>query len=57
MDEAESVDKRTFDAFVNCEPLGSPSLEEKLRLGPLPKVHSFENCTVELLLIFFRPSL
>jgi N-terminal acetyltransferase B complex non-catalytic subunit len=32
------VDKRTFDAFMNCEPLDEPSFEEKLRLGPLPKV-------------------
>ncbi|EED15274.1 cytoskeleton organisation protein (Dec1), putative [Talaromyces stipitatus ATCC 10500] len=37
LDESEVVDKRTFDAFMNCEPLGAPSLEERLRLGPLPK--------------------
>jgi N-terminal acetyltransferase B complex non-catalytic subunit len=36
--QSEPVDKRTFDAFMNCEPLGAPSFEEKLRLGPLPKV-------------------
>uniref|UniRef100_A0A093V0Q6 N-alpha-acetyltransferase 25, NatB auxiliary subunit n=1 Tax=Talaromyces marneffei PM1 TaxID=1077442 RepID=A0A093V0Q6_TALMA len=36
-DQSELVDKRTFDAFMNCEPLEAPSFEEKLRLGPLPK--------------------
>ncbi|KAH8693616.1 putative cytoskeleton organization protein [Talaromyces proteolyticus] len=33
----ELLDQRAFDAFMNCEPLGKPTFEEKVRLGPLPK--------------------
>lgn len=37
-DEAPLSDQRTFDAFMNCESLSQPTFEERIRLGPLPRV-------------------
>jgi N-terminal acetyltransferase B complex non-catalytic subunit len=36
----ELFDQRKFDAFLNCEPLDQSTFEEKMRLGPLPKVYT-----------------
>lgn len=33
-----TVDQRVFDAFMNCEAPGQTTFEERVRLGPLPKV-------------------
>ena len=40
---APTVDQRNFDGFMNCEPLGKPSFEEHVRLGPMPRVRSRSN--------------
>lgn len=37
-DESPLFDQRTFDAFMNCESLSQPTFEERMRLGPLPRV-------------------
>lgn len=37
-DESALCDQRTFDAFMNCESLSQPTFEERMRLGPLPRV-------------------
>ncbi|KAH8428707.1 MDM20/NAA25 family protein [Aspergillus melleus] len=36
-DTSPLVDQRVFDAFMNCEVSGKPSLEERVRPGPLPQ--------------------
>ncbi|PLB54463.1 cytoskeleton organization protein [Aspergillus steynii IBT 23096] len=36
-DTSPLVDQRVFDAFMNCEAPGKPTLEERVRLGPLPQ--------------------
>ena len=35
------LDQREFTAFMNCEPQGTPKFEERMRVGPLPKVSIF----------------
>jgi len=37
-DESPMYDQRKFDAFMNCEAPGKPTFEERMRLGPLPRV-------------------
>lgn len=37
-DESPLLDQREFEAFMNCEPTGVPKFEERIRVGPLPKV-------------------
>lgn len=37
-DSSPLVDQRIFDAFMNCEAPGKPTLEERVRVGPLPQV-------------------
>lgn len=36
--ESPLLDQREFIAFMNCEPPGTPKFEERMRVGPLPKV-------------------
>ncbi|KAE8351475.1 N-acetyltransferase B complex non catalytic subunit-domain-containing protein [Aspergillus coremiiformis] len=36
-DSSPLTDQRAFDAFMNCEPAGQPTFEERMRLGPLPQ--------------------
>ncbi|KAA8649097.1 hypothetical protein EYZ11_000689 [Aspergillus tanneri] len=36
-DSSPLVDQRVFDAFMNYEAPGQPTLEERVRLGPLPR--------------------
>ena len=37
-DESALFDQRSFDAFMNCEPPAHPTFEQRMRLGPLPRV-------------------
>ena len=37
-DSSPLTDQRVFDAFMNCEPTNQPTFEERMRLGPLPRV-------------------
>lgn len=38
--DSPSTDNRDYDVFMNCEYPGKPSFEERMRVGPIPKVSS-----------------
>lgn len=37
-DPSSLADQRDFSAFMNCEAPGKLTVEERVRLGPLPRV-------------------
>lgn len=37
-DTSSLTDQRDFSAFMNCEAPGKLTVEERVRLGPLPRV-------------------
>lgn len=46
-DESTLFDQRSFDAFMNCEPLAHPTFEQRMRLGPLPRVYLLKPSNID----------